>query len=176
MESYWIQIYVSYSINTLQKKNLPKGSVHDNHLLKGGHTTHFWCSQDERQKKASKKSDNPNAKHCDTVGMKHYPCKSAMMVTYKQNKIGGQNIFVWLQHHVSHVLYSDIQMPPEVLQTIQEQAEWSTPSAMAAKIQSAYPQVKVGCMHDSPTSHFRDPCQKYQNSHSPMSEITPPIN
>ena len=132
---------MSYFINALQKKNLPKGSVHDNRPLKGGHTTRFWCSQDERRKKASKKSDDPNAKHRDTVGMKRYPCKSAMTVTYKRNKIGGQDIFIRLQHHISHVLYSDVQMPPEVLQTIQEQAEWSTPSAMAAKIQSAYPQV-----------------------------------
>ena len=32
-------------------------------------------------------------------------------------------------------------MPPEALQMIEEQAEWSTPAAMATKIQSIYPQV-----------------------------------
>lgn len=132
---------MSYFIKALRNENLPTESVHDNRALKGGHTTRFWCSQDEGRKKKPKKSDNPNAKHRDTVGMKRYPCKSVMTVTYKRNKVGGQDIFVRLQHHFSHVFYSDVQMPPEVLQNIQEQAEWSTPSVMAAKIQSAYPQV-----------------------------------
>ena len=39
------------------------------------------------------------------------------------------------------MLYVDVRMPPEALQMIQEQAEWSTPSAMATKIQSIYAQV-----------------------------------
>jgi hypothetical protein len=38
-------------------------------------------------------------------------------------------------------------MPPEALQIIQEQAEWLTPGAMAAKIQSAYPQVTTSQIH-----------------------------
>jgi len=73
--------------------------------------------------------------------MKRYPCQSAMSVKYKANKTGGHDIFVQLQHHVNHVLYSDVRMPPEALQMIQEHAEWLTPSAMATKIQSTHSQV-----------------------------------
>jgi len=49
--------------------------------------------------------------------------------------------------NVNHVLYSDVQMPAEVLQMIQEQAEWLTPSAMAVKIQSVYSQVTTKQIH-----------------------------
>lgn len=38
-------------------------------------------------------------------------------------------------------------MPPEALQTIHEQAEWSTPAAMATKIQLIYPQVTTMQIH-----------------------------
>ena len=38
-------------------------------------------------------------------------------------------------------------MPPEALQMIQEQAEWSTPAAMAGKIQLVYPQVTTKQIH-----------------------------
>ena len=55
--------------------------------------------------------------------MKRYPCKSAR----RQNKNGGHDIFIKLQHHDNHVLYTDVGMPAEVLQIIQEEAEWSTP-------------------------------------------------
>ncbi|KAF8889149.1 hypothetical protein CPB84DRAFT_1749343 [Gymnopilus junonius] len=129
------------------KKTNQFGSVHDNRPLNGGHTTRFWCSQDEARKKAPKPSEQPNAKHRDHVGMKRYPCRSALLVKYKRNKKGGQDIFIRLQHHVSHVLYSDVRMPPEALQIIQEQAEWSTPSAMAAKIQVTYPHVTTNQIH-----------------------------
>jgi len=106
------------------------GSVHDNRPLKGGHCTRFWCSQDKARKKPSKLSENPTAKRRDNVGMKRYHCRSAMSVKYKRNKNAGYDIFINLQHHVHHVLYDDIRMPPEALQMIQEQAEWSTPAAM----------------------------------------------
>jgi len=35
-------------------------------------------------------------------------------------------------------------MPAEALQIIREQAEWSTPSAMATKIQATYPHIMTG--------------------------------
>ena len=38
-------------------------------------------------------------------------------------------------------------MPPEALQMVQEQAEWSTPAAIAGKIQLAYPQVTTNQIH-----------------------------
>ena len=45
------------------------------------------------------------------------------------------------------VLYSNVQMPPKVLQMIQEQAKWLTASAMAARIQSVYSQVTTKQIH-----------------------------
>jgi hypothetical protein len=41
----------------------------------------------------------------------------------------------------------DVGMPPEALQMIQEQAEWSTPAAMTSKIQSRYPKVTTKQIH-----------------------------
>ena len=79
--------------------------------------------------------------------MKRYPCKSHLTITYKQIRDGGHDIFVNLRHHVKHVLYVDVGMPPEALQMIEEQAEWSTPAAMASKIQSIYPQVTMKQIH-----------------------------
>jgi hypothetical protein len=64
-----------------------------------------------------------------------------MSITYRRDKDSTYHITVNLQHHIKHVLYVDVGMPPEALQTIQEQAEWSTPAAMATKLQSTYPQV-----------------------------------
>ena len=130
-----------------RKLTLYCGSVHDNRPLKGGHCTRFWCSQDKARKKPSKLSENPTAKHRDNVGMKRYPCRSAMSVKYKRNKNNSHDIFVNLRHHVNHVVYDDIRMPPEALQMIQEQAEWSTPAAMAGKIQLVYPQVTTKQIH-----------------------------
>ena len=76
--------------------------------------------------------------------MKRYPCQSTLLVTYRRNKNGKKDIFIWLQHHVSHVAYSDVQMPPEALQIIREQAEWLRPSVMATKIQVTYPHITTG--------------------------------
>lgn len=126
------------------KKTDEFDSVHDNHPLKGGHTTWFWCSQDKAWKKAPKPSEKPNTKHCNHVRMKWYPCQSTLLVKYKRNKSGMQDIFIWLQHHVGHVAYSDVKMPPEALQIIHEHTEWSRPSAMATKIQATYFHITTG--------------------------------
>jgi len=79
--------------------------------------------------------------------MKRYPCRSALSVKYKRNKNAGYDIFVNLRHHANHILYDDVRMPPEALQMIQEQAEWSTPAAIAGKIQLVYPQVTTNQIH-----------------------------
>jgi len=79
--------------------------------------------------------------------MKRYPCQSRMSITYRQDKDGTYNITVNLRHHVKHVLYVDVRMPPEALHSIEEQAEWSTPAEMATKIQSIYPQVTTKQIH-----------------------------
>lgn len=72
-----------------------------------------------------------------------------MTVTYKANNHGSHNMLIYLQHRVKHVLYIDVGMPPKALQMIQEQAEWSTPSQMATKIQLQYPQVTTKQIHSA---------------------------
>ena len=79
--------------------------------------------------------------------MKRYPCRSRLTISYKWAKDGSCHIFVNLQHYVKHVLYYDVRMPPEALQMIQDLAEWSTPAAMAVKIQLVYPQVTTKQIH-----------------------------
>ncbi|TFK58276.1 hypothetical protein BDN72DRAFT_851782 [Pluteus cervinus] len=39
-----------------------------------------------------------------------------------------------MHHHVNHVRYINVTMPPEALEVIEEQVAWLTPSAMVAKI------------------------------------------
>ncbi|KAF8234223.1 hypothetical protein L208DRAFT_1125353, partial [Tricholoma matsutake] len=104
----------------------------------------FWCSHDEQRKKRSKSLTEPNMKIC-------------MSITYRQDKDGTYHITVNLQHHIKHVLYVDVHMPPEGLQMIQEQAEWLTPAAMATKIQSIYPQVTTIQIHAA----WRELSQQY---------------
>jgi hypothetical protein len=70
-----------------------------------------------------------------------------MSVKYKWNRNAGHDIFISLQHHNNHVFYHNIRMPPEALQIIQEQVEWSTPAAMAGKIQSIYPHITTSQIH-----------------------------
>jgi len=80
-----------------------------------------------------------------------------MSITYKQDKDSTCHITVNLQHHIKHVLYVDVRMPPEAMQMIQEQAEWSTPAAMATKIQSIYTQVTTKQIHAA----WRELSQQY---------------
>jgi len=143
----WIPIYVRFFRKSFGGNIFTRfTSVKDNKTLKSGHRMRFWCSQDAAHKKNAKPSQNPNAKHRDNVGMKRYPCESRLLITCRQNKTG-LHVVINLKHHVKHVLYVDVGMPPESLQMIEEQAEWSTPAEMAAKIQSIYPQITTKQIH-----------------------------
>lgn len=44
--------------------------------------------------------------------------------------------------------HSDIGMPAEIIQIVQDEAEWATPFAMATKIQSIHPTF-LFCLHAS---------------------------
>jgi hypothetical protein len=74
-------------------------------------------------KKMPKPSQKPDAKHRDHVGMKRYPCRSNLVICYYAIN-SGYEMRVMLQHHVKHVLYVDVLMPPEARQIIEEHAEW----------------------------------------------------
>lgn len=79
--------------------------------------------------------------------MKYCPCKSAMSVACKQNKYSGHDIFIKLQHHVNHIHYSDVGMPAEALQIIQDKVEWATPFTMVTKIQLIHPHITTNQIH-----------------------------
>jgi hypothetical protein len=80
-----------------------------------------------------------------------------MSITYRPDEDDTCNITVKLQHHIKHVLYIDVRMPPEALQMIQDQAEWSTPAAMSVKIQLIYSQVTTKQIHAA----WRELSQQY---------------
>jgi hypothetical protein len=118
-------------------------SVKDNKLLKTGHRTRLWCNQDEARKQKARPSERLGVKHRDYIGMRRYPCRSRLSVTYREQKCGSPYVIISLRHHSKHVDYVDVAMPPEAMQMIQEQVEWLTPSAMATKVRSAYPDLTV---------------------------------
>ncbi|TFK60517.1 hypothetical protein BDN72DRAFT_939826 [Pluteus cervinus] len=96
-------------------------TVKDHNTLKSGHTARFWCSQDEDRKKKPKPSQKPDVKHRDYVGMKRYHCQSHLSITYREKEGSYPYLVVNLGHHVKHVHYVDVAMPPEAMQTIKEQ-------------------------------------------------------
>jgi hypothetical protein len=57
------------------------------------------------------------------------------------------HVTVQLEHHIKHVHYVDVAMPPEALEMIQENLEWLTPVAMVAKVQDVYPQITALQIH-----------------------------
>jgi len=58
-----------------------------------------------------------------------------------------------LQHHFKHVRYVDVSMPPEAMQTIEEQVAWLTPSAMMSRIRAAYPEVSAAQVYNAWREH-----------------------
>lgn len=118
----------------------------DHKRWKKGHRIRLWCSQDEARKKAAKPSDRPGAKHRDYVGMKRYPCKSRLSVTYRGNP---SFMVVNLHHHSKHIDYFDVSMPPDAFEMIHGQVEWLTPSAMAVKVRSAFPDLTTAQIYNT---------------------------
>jgi hypothetical protein len=114
-----------------------------------GHCSRFWCCQDEQHKKRSKPLQKANAKHHNTIGMKRYPCRSNLSITYQERVARNPYIFISLQHHFKHVIYIDITMPPEALKLIEDQVEWITPAAVVSKIRAMYPQVSAAQVYNA---------------------------
>ncbi|KAF5311025.1 hypothetical protein D9619_008106 [Psilocybe cf. subviscida] len=105
-----------------------------------GHQTRLWCSQDAGHKKAAKPSTKEAAKHRDTLGMKRYNCQSHLTIRYHDEPKRTYAEII-LHHHIRHVRYLDVSMPPEAKSMIEEQAERATPSSLAVHIRQAYPHV-----------------------------------
>lgn len=56
-------------------------------------------------------------------------------------------VTVSIAHHHRHPKYLDVSMPPEALDIIRDNLEWSTPSEIARRVKSLYPAVTSVQVH-----------------------------
>ncbi|KAJ7246826.1 hypothetical protein B0H12DRAFT_1220454 [Mycena haematopus] len=124
-------------------------SVKDHRKLKSGHHTRYWCSQDDKRKKKSKASQNPEIRNRDTLGMKRFPCQSKLSISCRAQKDNEDllDVTVRVKHADKHVSYEDVALPPAALAMIRDNVEWLTPVAMVTKVQAAFPQVTAAQIH-----------------------------
>lgn len=124
--------------------------VQHNYPLKTGHKTILWCCQDEDKKQKSRPSQKEGVKHRDTIGMKRFPCRSALTISCCNrmgNQINARTLSIRMRHHDAHVPYYDVAMPSDATQIIRDQLEWSSPSSLAPKIQALYPRITASQVH-----------------------------
>ncbi|KAI6004988.1 hypothetical protein EDC04DRAFT_2908091 [Pisolithus marmoratus] len=118
--------------------------------LQTGHKTLYCCCQDEDKKQKSQPSQKEGVKHHDTVGMKRFSCTSSLTVSccYRQgNRVGQQTVSVKIRHLKAHIPYYDVMMPPDAIQIIHDDLEWSAPSALVPKIRALYPHLTASQVH-----------------------------
>lgn len=60
---------------------------------------------------------------------------------------GTQVITIRIEHHDRHTQYLDVDMPPEALDIIRDNLEWSTPVSITPKVQALYPNVTSKQVH-----------------------------
>ncbi|KAJ3751557.1 hypothetical protein DFH05DRAFT_1570663 [Lentinula detonsa] len=116
-------------------------TVKNHKVLKSGHYTRFWCSQDEERKRKPKITSAPSAKKRDTPGMNRFPCKSLLVISYSARHGGAPMLHLHLEHHMPHVPYYDVCMPEGAADIICQHADWLTPVQIAGKIRLEYPHV-----------------------------------
>ena len=122
--------------------------VRDHPKMKTGHKTRLWCSQDNGKMQKQRKSKEEGVKLRDHVGMKRYSCRSRLVVTSRAADITGQRIVsIRIQHHEKHPQYYDVEMPPEALEIIRANLEWSTPVSMVSRVQALFPNVTAKQIH-----------------------------
>jgi hypothetical protein len=71
------------------------------------------------------------------------------LIKYHERDAGNADIVINLHHHYRHVHYLDISMPPEATQMIKDQAEWATPSILAAQVRKIYPQISTAQVYNA---------------------------
>ncbi|KAF5392388.1 hypothetical protein D9757_001566 [Collybiopsis confluens] len=101
-------------------------TVKNHKILKSGHYTRLFCSQDKRRKRRAKKSKNPEAKLRDTLGMKRFNCQSLLTVSYALRKHDKSMVQIHLQLYDPHVHYYDVGMPEGAAAIIRQHAEWQS--------------------------------------------------
>ncbi|KAF5345219.1 hypothetical protein D9757_015315 [Collybiopsis confluens] len=116
-------------------------TVKNHKILKSGHYTRLFCSQDECRKRRAKKSKNPDAKLRDTLGMKRFNCQSLLTVSYALRKHDKSMVQIHLQHYDPHVHYYDVGMPEGAAAIIRQHAEWRTPVELSGEVRQKFPQV-----------------------------------
>ena len=122
----------------------------DNQLQKNGYRTRYWCCQDEDRKKEAQTSQREGLKHRDTLGMNRFRCKSGLNISCRANLGSEENtrtITIWLEHHMRHIPYYDVSLPPDAAALIRENLEWICPSEIAKKVQSTYPSITTNQVH-----------------------------
>ncbi|KAJ7850525.1 hypothetical protein B0H14DRAFT_3664816 [Mycena olivaceomarginata] len=123
-------------------------TVWDHRQSKSGHRTRFFCCQDERRKKKSKRSQDPNVRNRDTVGMKRFSCGSKLSISCRTHPTEREELTVTVQmEHSAHIPYLDVSMPQEALDMINANVEWLTPVAMVQRVQAAFPVVSAAQIH-----------------------------
>ena len=127
----------------------------ENLSLKNGYKTRYWCCQDEERKKEAQPSQKEGVKHRDTLGMHRFRCKSKLNISCRANLGSEENahtVTIWLEHHMRHLPYYDVSLPPEAAALIRENLEWICPSEIAKKVQSTYPSVTTNQVHTAWTT------------------------
>src|SRR6266571_5153565 len=129
--------------------------IKENLLLKNGHKTRFWCCQDENRRQATQPSQREGVKHRDTLGMHRYDCKSKLNISYCANPRSEENVHtvtIWLEHHMAHIPYYNVTLPPEAAALIQENLEWTCPNEITKKVQMTYPSITTNQIHTAWTT------------------------
>ena len=127
----------------------------ENLSLKNGYKTRYWCCQDEERKKEAQPSQKEGVKHWDTLGMHRFCCKSKLNISCCANLESEENVHtvtIWLEHHMRHLPYYDVSLPPKAAALIRENLEWICPSEIAKKVQSTYPSVTTNQVHTAWTT------------------------
>ncbi|EGN95293.1 hypothetical protein SERLA73DRAFT_77309 [Serpula lacrymans var. lacrymans S7.3] len=110
-------------------------------------TKRLWCCQDDGRKKKAKPSTKPDVKHRDHVGMQRFDCGSQLNVLCMKRTSGTRVVTIRLKHEQRHKPYYDVTMPPEAIQIICNNIEWSTPVSMIPKVQALYPHITGKQVH-----------------------------
>ena len=87
--------------------------------------------------------------------MHRFHCKSKLNISCHANlgsKENAHTVTIWLEHHMRHLPYYDVSLPPEAAALIRENLEWICPSEIAKKVQSTYPSVTTNQVHTAWTT------------------------
>lgn len=79
--------------------------------------------------------------------MKRYKCRSRLLISCRESEGSLSNVSVLIEHCIRHVDYLDVRMPDGAIEMIRDQADWATPVALVAKVQTSFPQVTASQIH-----------------------------